>query len=341
MRRLLLCAAALAVGACAAQGPQPSSHPPPASTQLPEVFTTGLARLNHYRTQCGLAALTVDPELDAAAASHAAYLMSNKIGGADVNISGGKVSVGVSPASLRSETPGMPGYSASAAALSQFAYIYRGDPMPSDGAPVVDFTMTYPTGAMIALNPRLERVGYGQACRGNACVAVTLLPISERSAGTRTTYVPEIDPRSHNVGVPERLKVPIEFPPPDSSIAISAYRGDAPTDPLTACPGYVAPTGPVIILALGHATNRTQQVEVTAHSVREDGKEVESCAFDADSYRNPDPTREQVMLGWLKSLGAVVIIPREPLRPGHRYTVSLSADSDQYRWSFSVAPAAK
>jgi hypothetical protein len=166
MRRLLLCAAALAVGACAAQGPQPSTHPPPASTQLPEVFTTGLTRLNHYRTQCGLAALGVDPELNAAAASHAAYLMSNKIGGADVNVSGGKISASVSPASLRGETPGMPGYSASAAALSQFAAIYRGDPMPSDGAPIVDRTMTYPTAAMVALNPRLERVGYGKHARG-------------------------------------------------------------------------------------------------------------------------------------------------------------------------------
>jgi hypothetical protein len=36
-----------------------------------------------------------------------------------------------------------------------------------------------------------------------------------------------------------------------------------------------------------------------------------------------------------------MIIPRAPLQPGHKYTVSLVADSEPYTWSFSVSPDAK
>ena len=33
---------------------------------------------------------------------------------------------------------------------------------------------------------------------------------------------------------------------------------------------------------------------------------------------------------------AAVVIPRDPLKPGHTYTVSMTADSMEYRWSFKI-----
>jgi hypothetical protein len=35
---------------------------------------------------------------------------------------------------------------------------------------------------------------------------------------------------------------------------------------------------------------------------------------------------------------AAVVIPREPLEAGHTYTVSMTADSKEYKWSFKIGP---
>jgi hypothetical protein len=40
----------------------------------------------------------------------------------------------------------------------------------------------------------------------------------------------------------------------------------------------------------------------------------------------------------LNASGMVILIPREPLHPGP-YTVSITANSKEYEWSFTVAAA--
>jgi hypothetical protein len=72
----------------------------------------------------------------------------------------------------------------------------------------------------------------------------------------------------------------------------------------------------------------------------EDGKPIEHCAFDAPSYRNQNPTGQEFGRWNLRASGAVMIIPRSPLRPGSRYSVSITANDNTYAWSFTVAETA-
>ena len=66
-----------------------------------------------------------------------------------------------------------------------------------------------------------------------------------------------------------------------------AFRGGEYPDTLASCHGYSAPTGIPIILELG-APSGGQNVKVSSSSVSEDGSQVETCAYDATSYANPD-----------------------------------------------------
>ena len=61
--------------------------------------------------------------------------------------------------------------------------------------------------------------------------------------------------------------------------------------------------------------------------------------FSETSYTNPDPVQQSLGRGILASRDAIVLIPRQPLTPGARYTVSLTVDGVPYGWSFQVAAA--
>jgi hypothetical protein len=69
----------------------------------------------------------------------------------------------------------------------------------------------------------------------------------------------------------------------------------------------------------------------------EDGKPIEHCAFDAQSYLNPDPHGQEYARWSLRASSAVVIIPRAPLRPGSRYSVSINANGATYAWGFTAS----
>jgi hypothetical protein len=62
---------------------------------------------------------------------------------------------------------------------------------------------------------------------------------------------------------------------------------------------------------------------------------LETCAFDGNSYRNPDPGTEKMARYQLINSGAIVIIPRIPLTRG-TYAISIVAGGRDYSWFFSV-----
>jgi hypothetical protein len=119
-----------------------------------------------------------------------------------------------------------------------------------------------------------------------------------------------------------------------------AYRGGDYPDPLSSCSGYSPPSGVPIVLELG-APAQGENVKVSSSSLTEEGSQVETCAFDATSYANPDGFQQSRSRQVLHAYGAVIVIPKSPLQAGHTYTVSVVADSQPYTWSFSVAPDAK
>ena len=110
------------------------------------------------------------------------------------------------------------------------------------------------------------------------------------------------------------------------------YVGEYPS-PLTSCPGYVAPSGPPIILQLG--TGSVTPV-VGATWLRRDGLDLAHCVFSETSYVNPDAAAQALGRNVLNSRDAVVIMPREPFVAGAEYTVSVTVNGVRYTWSFQT-----
>ncbi len=112
-------------------------------------------------------------------------------------------------------------------------------------------------------------------------------------------------------------------------------------DPLTGCPGYARPAGFPITLEVGANVN----AKLGPYRLSRDGKSsgdsptnVEACGFDASSYSNLEATAEERGRDILHSFGAVVIIPKAPLDKGASYTISMTVNGWEYKWSFSTLP---
>jgi hypothetical protein len=169
------------------------------------------------------------------------------------------------------------------------------------------------------LDPLLQAAGYGQYCDGGSCAAALNL-------------LTDMDPVPL---IPTMLARPIMFPPDASTLPLKSWEGEWP-DPLTSCPGYGAPSGLGITLQLGLTlqTNLSQYQLTHGDAAK---STIEACGFDSNTYVNPDPETQRRGRHILTNLGAIVIVPREPLEPGH-YTVTLTANDRPYAWSFTISP---
>src|SRR5205807_1862390 len=102
----------------------------------------------------------------------------------------------------------------------------------------------------------------------------------------------------------------------------------------TACPGYSTPTGIPITLMVGE-----HQPAILDHvTITQSGKQAETCAFDASSYKNPDAVGLKRVHDQLTHFGAIVIVPRSPLVRGVTYIVNATVSGRDYSWWFAVAP---
>jgi hypothetical protein len=142
----------------------------------------------------------------------------------------------------------------------------------------------------------------------------------------------------------------VEFPPDGSTLAIAAMNNSEWPNPFTSCPGYGPPVGLPITLQMGSPGNvlpgglaislqMGSAVKLESFSLRDVTKDdqVEACAFDAFTYRNPDVVAQASGSNALRLYRAVVLIPRNPLRPGHRYAVGIKAQSNAVNWTFDIA----
>jgi hypothetical protein len=120
-------------------------------------------------------------------------------------------------------------------------------------------------------------------------------------------------------------------------VPLSSFQGETP-NPLQSCPGYTAPAGLPVVVQYG-AGDRTPQV--TGHGLSTDGRPLEHCVFSETSYRNSDASQQELGRQILGMRDAVVLVPREPLRPTTTYRVSLTVDGRTDTWSFTVAPNAR
>ncbi len=310
---------------------------------MKQPFSGALSRWNYYRESAGLRPVAADPKLSEAARSHSKYLVKNHIEGADAFIENGTIHDGVANPGVRAESPGNPWYSEAGQKAAETAYVIRMRAIAADGAPIVDAMISRGFNAVVMLDPQITAIGYGQYCDESGCVVT----ISSKWGLTHEQFLSlyDVSRFGWNPALGEmpftraRLRRPIYFPSP-STPAAASFDGASAPNPQTSC-GYTGISGPPIVFALGAPASGGNDVLVSGESISDGGVQIDSCAFDATSYRNPDGYQQRIARWLLHQYGAVMILPRKPLKPGHMYTASITADGTAYEWKFTVAPDAK
>ena len=179
----------------------------------------------------------------------------------------------------------------------------------STDADAIDEWMTGPFHALGIIDPTLQTAGYGVFRHPGK-------PQFQTGAALDVQ-------QGRGSAIPTSVRVPVLFPGNGTTSPFTSFTGGEMPDPLQFCPNYSAPTGAPIMLQLGYgvATN------VTAYSVADGSTQLATCEFDGRSSPN------------LSHSGAIVLMPRQELVAGHRYTVSVTVNGATYTWSFNVGEA--
>jgi hypothetical protein len=350
---IMLTLAGCAAKASAPQTPSAANASPananqnaPAQPALAEPFASALSRWNYYRTSAGVPALVVKPELSEAAVHHSRYLVKNHVqGGTAVLQQGHLDQVVANPGSLE-ESVGNQFYTEDGAKWSQASNVIRSSLMPPDGAPIVDDLMSTGFIAMNMMSPQLAAVGFGNYCSEGDCATTIVFDVGLTKSEFLALYHSNGMAWNPQLGkmpfTRAPLRSPIEFPAKGTQLVVTSFDSTEMPNLFTNCPGYYAPSGPAVFIALGGPPGGgDDDVKVASSSISQDGNPLESCAFDATNYTNPDGYQQRIGRELLRSHGAVILVPRQPLEPGHTYTVSFTTASGTNSWSFSVAPAAR
>ena len=170
----------------------------------------------------------------------------------------------------------------------------------------IDWWMAAPFHALGMMDPRLTSTGFGsyRQVKSGWDAGFTLDTIRGNSF-TGGTY-------------------PVFFPGSGSTEPLTSYGGNEFPDPLQACPGYSAPTGLPVFVEVGGNVSTT----VGAHSFTGNGTPLAHCVVDSTNT---------AVGSYLKSRGAVLLIPQARLQPGATYTVALTVNGVPYTWSFGVS----
>ncbi len=267
-----------------------------------------LNELNRWREMAGLRELQENPRMSQGSYAHARYLV--KAGPPDdSSFIAYKRTIG---AAMHTEDPSSPFYSAEGAAAAKLADVSWAPNQCRD----VQGLVVAPFHRFSLLAPWATVAGYG---------AFGDYP---RRAAALALW--EILPDSGGMGQ-------VEFPPDASTSAIAAMINSEWPNPLTSCPGYVLPVGLPISLQMGMA------VRLESFSLRDVTKDhpVGACALDEFTYTNPDAVVQAHGRGVLKFYGAVVLIPRYPLIPGHRYAVGIKTLGHAVNWTFGISANAR
>jgi hypothetical protein len=271
-------------------GPIPSitAAPPPMSSPCPSSPGAGwLARFNYYRATAGLPPVTSNAAWSDGDYKHSVYMVKT----GDV---------------AHSENPASPYYTPEGNAAAGASNIEVNSTVNFTDSQAIDFWMEAPFHAMGMMDPRLTQTGFGSYRDPSSSpwelgLALNVLSGNSFTGGTYPVYWP-----GNNMTVP-----------------LTSYGGGEFPDPLSACPGYSAPSGlPVFIQVGGNVATTT-----TAHSFTGNGTPLAHCILDSNNH----PAGSD-----LTGRGGVIVIPQQPLQQGVRYVVALTVNGMPYTWSFQV-----
>jgi hypothetical protein len=317
-----------------------------ASPGVPPDFTASAkARVNYYRAMAKLPPIVDDAAINAGALNHARYLVKNGIAGGDIVLDDGQLHFQSPQDAFRWEVKGKPFYTDDGASAGRNAVVLTARQINLSGADFVDRLMTMPFSGLIPIVPQFSVAGLGAYCDPGQCA----IAIPYRFALEKSVRIALYDgPASDRLWNPSlglipqevgRLRTPVEFPPDGATVNLQSFAGDDYPDPLSSCPGYKAPTGAPISIQLGQGYGPDGSLEVESDFLTRDGVEIETCLITAASYVGRNETATQTGKTGLAAIGAAVILPREPLAPGH-YKVALKEDGKLYAWGFTIAAPA-
>ena len=270
------------------------STPPPVYNP-----TAAVARLNWWRMLAFAPSVQGNLELHSNCRAHARYMVNWQT-------------------AAKTEDPDLPGYTPEGDFCGQSANIGLGvDVFPTDEQ-AVDALMASPFHALSALDHRLTEVGFGSARLDTAW------------SGSYTAAALDV---FHGLDYGKSVSYPWTFPGSGRPLPLLTYDGRGEPNPLTACPGYTAPTGAVLIAAFGEGT-----VQVAEHSLLDNGVDVEHCVVTAGNYVNPNLELQQMGRTALWAQGAVMIIPRYPLAPGKIYVLRVLTTDNRLAVAYISTP---
>ncbi len=286
---------------------------PPSATATatpPATPTSGLPRwqqyVNYHRWLARLPAVTENADWSRGGYLHARYMVKNNVIG-------------------HSESPSKPYYSkegheaavngnvflsSATVGATQWYRTYRD---------AIDAWMTGPFHMLGIIDPRLHVSGFGEY---------------EEDIQGWHRYGATLDVLRGREDVPPGVSYPVYYPIDGGTIPNLSYDGGESPDPLLApkCRGYAVPTGPPVALQLGTG-EVTPKVRRTAF--RNASGDLPHCWFDETTYAH-SPGKEG-----LNMRDAIIVMPKEPLEAGQRYTVTIETNDVAYSWSFTADPDAR
>jgi len=183
----------------------------------------------------------------------------------------------------------------------------------------VDFWMVGPFHQVAVIDPRLQVSGFGEY----------------REAVGTWQYGATLDVHRGRTGVAPGTRFPVRYPEDGMVLPALEYPGYENPDPLTSCTGYTTPTGPPLVLMLGpgDVTPSVTRTSLTDAG----GQALPHCTFNQTNYRNPAGGQQTIGRNVLAARSAIIVMPRSPLAPNTRYTVTIVANGATHTWSFRTA----
>lgn len=293
------------------------------STTAPASGPDWLRTLNFWRAMAGVTPVRDEPDAVRGATAHARYMVKNYLAR--------------NPETPHHEEPSNPWYSPEGADAAAKGAEYgpgRGSLKPASYEVEGWMDGAFHRLGLIARN--LAAASYGHYCESGVCAEV-LVEDSPKA---------DTDPLWFGT-FPE----PVMFPSSGTTLP-SKYAtliSEEWPEPLS-CPGYTRPVGYPITLQF----DSRFVPKLASFALSRDRSPTDVCGYDSTSYANSDQGWQAWGRDVLRGNGAVVLIPREPLRAGATYTVTVNvqAQSDPfnfgsrspfadqmrtYTWSFSLA----
>jgi uncharacterized protein YkwD len=206
------------------------------------------------------------------------------------------------------ETAGTPYYTVAGDTAARNSNIYVSSSTATTDEQAIDWWMQAPFHALGMMDPRLTATGFGSYREVKSGWDMgAALDVLRGNSFTGGSY-------------------PVYFPGNGTTEPLTSYGGNEYPDPLQACPGYSVPTGlPVFVQVGGNVATTAGAV----HSFTGNGVALDHCVIDS---HNP------AVGSSLTYRGGVILIPRQPLQTGVKYTVALTVNGTPYTWSFTVGP---